>query len=214
MAGNAGLARARGDLARDRSAQRRALQALAADDDRAGRPHARVEAQRLEHERRAGHELRPGRVAQGDRQRAGVAHVAEHDERRPADAAVPGQRGEQLAVVGCPATRRREQHDLRARGGRRGHPLRRERRGGVELDECRAAVLDEREAVTGLAAERGQQRLDRPAAAAGDRAQLGRRRHAGALQPARDRRGDDGRAQLPAECLGRDQDRGAARHRA
>ena len=85
---------------------------------------------------------------------------------------------------------------------------------GVELDERRAAVLDEREAVAGLPAERRQQRLDRPAPAAADRAQLGRRRDARALQPAPDRRRDDGRAQLAAEGVGRDEDREMAGHRA
>ena len=57
-----------------------------------------------------------------------------------------------------------------------------------------------------LAAERGQQRVQRALAAVGDRAEV-RRDQPGALEPAPDRARDLGRAERPLERVGRDEDR-------
>jgi hypothetical protein len=57
-----------------------------------------------------------------------------------------------------------------------------------------------------LAAELGQQRVQRALAAVGDRAQVGRHQP-GALEPAADRAGDLRRAERALERVGRDEDR-------
>ena len=62
----------------------------------------------------------------------------------------------------------------------------------------------------GLAAERGEQHLQRPLAAVGDRAQVGRL-EPGALDPAADGSRDLGRAERALEAVGRDEQ--ASRHR-
>ena len=87
------------------------------------------------------------------------------------------------------------------------------------LDDRRVAVLDQPEgrrhgpsqriAHLGgprLAAEHRQQHVQRPLAAVGDRAQIGRQQARG-LQPSPDRRGDLRRAERALERVGRDEDR-------
>ena len=63
-----------------------------------------------------------------------------------------------------------------------------------------------------LAAEAGQQRVERPLAAVGDRAQVGRHQ-AGALEPAADRARHLGGPERALERVGRDQDRALGRRR-
>src|SRR5438067_8708798 len=73
VARDAGLAAAHGDLAGRLALERLLVDRPLAGDDEGGPPHARVEAQDVQHERRAGHELRARAGPEAARQAAGGA---------------------------------------------------------------------------------------------------------------------------------------------
>src|SRR5437763_4268717 len=73
VARHARLAGARGDLSERLAGKALAVEAPLAGDDRARSAHALVEAERVEHERRSGMEIRPKRAPQAAGEAAGRA---------------------------------------------------------------------------------------------------------------------------------------------
>ena len=214
----------------------RSVELALAGDDGARGAHALVEVERVQDERGARFE----RGAVLGPQAAG-ADVAQHDDLRPADPAgvLDRLQGACAAVGGGRAADRDQDHGgARVRGGGdqlagavgarvpsvsfgfRHEPETARHR---QLDDRRAAVLDQAEARTHrvpqrafdlvcdqLAAELREQRVERALAAVGDRAQIGRHQ-AGALEAAADRAGDPGGVERALEGVGGDED-GALRY--